>query len=64
MTGNLNNYGGWNLNNYESWNSSGEYTYLENILQSSMKYCFGHKYANHRMISNAIKFRAVVMFDL
>ena len=30
--------GGWNF-----WN---EYTYLENISWSSVKYCFGHKWAN------------------
>ena len=53
-----------NLNNYGVWNFSNEYRYIENILQASVKYCFGHKWANHRMISNAIKFCTVVIFDL
>ena len=56
ITGNLNIYGGWNFSN--------QYTYLETILRSSLKYCFGHKWTNHRIISSTIKFHAGVIFDL
>ena len=39
-------------------------TYLKNILPCLVKYSFGQKWANHRIISNAIKICAVVIFDL
>ena len=54
----------WDLLKSEKILSYFEYICLENILQSSVKYCFGHIWANHIMISNAIKFRPVGHFDI
>ena len=51
------------MNNYASWNFF-KWIHLKKYFAIFVKYYLSQNWANQRMISNTVKFHAVVIFDL